>query len=534
MARSISLTSEEIASILRGNGETVSLGYFLIDYVLEGAELTTSGTRSFTIASGIIVFQEQIYRVQEETFKISSKKPNATYYVDFVVRRGYVMRNERPNDEEYFPLWQVVSDSSSEIDTTTDVRGDTGGLRFKPEFLGVIIDNLVIDGDALSNGTVTLAKLASDVTNLINSKVSSVAGKTGVVTLTASDVGLGNVTNESKTTMFNNSTFTGTTTGVNWVGEVNGSRFTVAATAPTSPTPAADDAWLDTTNATWKRYNGTTWVIIGAGAVSSVAGKTGAVTLVASDVGLGNVTNESKATMFTNSTFTGTTTGVNWSGNLNGIRYTVSATAPTSPTPVTNDIWIDTTNLLLKRYNGTTWDTIGGGGGTPDWSTITNKPTTVSGYGITDSWAQSFANLGSLPTANSTNRRRIAMVQGATGVAEVASLTVSAGATASGDVTVSLGGQDFTVAVLSTDNTATLIATKLRAATYAGWTTGGSGTTVTFTSQVPVSLPNATYSAGTTGATGSMTTTTQGVTATADTLYICMKLANDAYDWVAL
>jgi hypothetical protein len=35
-------------------------------------------------------------------------------------------------------------------------------------------------------------------------------------------------------------------------------------------------------------------------AVSSVAGKTGVVTLTSADVGLGNVTNESKATMFTN------------------------------------------------------------------------------------------------------------------------------------------------------------------------------------------------------------------------------------------
>lgn len=43
-------------------------------------------------------------------------------------------------------------------------------------------------------------------------------------------------------------------------------------------------------------------------AVASVAGRTGAVTLSPSDVSLGNVTNESKATMFTSPTFTGTTT----------------------------------------------------------------------------------------------------------------------------------------------------------------------------------------------------------------------------------
>lgn len=43
-------------------------------------------------------------------------------------------------------------------------------------------------------------------------------------------------------------------------------------------------------------------------AVTSVAGKTGAVTLSPSDVGLGNVTNESKATMLTNAALTGTPT----------------------------------------------------------------------------------------------------------------------------------------------------------------------------------------------------------------------------------
>jgi hypothetical protein len=42
--------------------------------------------------------------------------------------------------------------------------------------------------------------------------------------------------------------------------------------------------------------------------VQSVAGKTGAVTLTSSDVGLGNVTNESKATMFTNAALSGVPT----------------------------------------------------------------------------------------------------------------------------------------------------------------------------------------------------------------------------------
>lgn len=62
--------------------------------------------------------------------------------------------------------------------------------------------------------------------------------------------------------------------------------------------------------------------------VSSVAGRTGAVTLTASDVGLANVTNESKSTMFTSPTFTGTTTtGVLNSGAHTATSLSVSGTA---------------------------------------------------------------------------------------------------------------------------------------------------------------------------------------------------------------
>ena len=73
---------------------------------------------------------------------------------------------------------------------------------------------------------------------------------------------------------------------------------------PTAPTVAAsDNSTAIATTAFVKSQN----YITSAGApVQSVAGKTGAVTLTSSDVGLGNVTNESKATMFTNPTFTGT------------------------------------------------------------------------------------------------------------------------------------------------------------------------------------------------------------------------------------
>lgn len=64
-----------------------------------------------------------------------------------------------------------------------------------------------------------------------------------------------------------------------------------------------------------------------AGNVTSVAGKTGAVTLVASDVGLGNVTNESKSTMFANAALTGTPTAP-------------TATADTSTTQIASTAFV--------------------------------------------------------------------------------------------------------------------------------------------------------------------------------------------------
>lgn len=55
-------------------------------------------------------------------------------------------------------------------------------------------------------------KEIEEATNNIKVPVTSVNNKTGAVTLTKTDVGLGNVINESKATMFNNAALTGTPT----------------------------------------------------------------------------------------------------------------------------------------------------------------------------------------------------------------------------------------------------------------------------------------------------------------------------------
>ncbi|WP_226035587.1 hypothetical protein [Aquibacillus saliphilus] len=101
------------------------------------------------------------------------------------------------------------------------------------------------------------------------------------------------------------------------------------------------------------------------------------------------------------------------------------------------------------------------------------------------------------------------------GMAEVASLDLSGTVTTAGNVTVTLDGVSTNIAVALND-TAAMVADKIRATVFTGWTTGGtSGTAnVTFTSDTNGVKTDATYSVGTSaGVTGIMTTTTQGVNA---------------------
>jgi hypothetical protein len=211
------------------------------------------------------------------------------------------------------------------------------------------------------------------------------------------------------------------------------------------------------------------------------------------------------------STYDTTANGiVDNSEKVGGVAYTVSATAPSSP--ATNDVWVDATNKQLKRWTGSAWDIIGGAGGTQ----------------------VVYESLGSLPTANAGNRARTVLVTGATGAVEVDTLTITAGCTANGNVTVTLDGVAYLVALTTaSQSTAALVATAIRAGTYIGWSTGGSGATVTFTATVNGARSAPAYAVGSTGAAGSVTATTTGVAGTADVSYTCVKKADDTYDWKA-
>jgi len=93
---------------------------------------------------------------------------------------------------------------------------------------------------------------------------------------------------------------------------------------------------------------------------------------------------------------------------------------------------------------------------------------------------------------------------------EIASITFKTDASASGNITITLNGTAFNVAVASGD-TPTVVATKVRNATFDGWTTGGSGATVTFTANEVGARSATTFTdTGNTGVTATVTRTQVG------------------------
>lgn len=108
----------------------------------------------------------------------------------------------------------------------------------------------------------------------------------------------------------------------------------------------------------------------GSGAVDSVNGRTGAVLLSKSDVDLGNVENTAL------STWAGSSSIVNI-----GTLANLAVTNPISGSITGNAGTVNNGVYTNGSYPNPSWIT------SLDWSKIASKPTTLSGYGITDSVA---------------------------------------------------------------------------------------------------------------------------------------------------
>jgi hypothetical protein len=170
------------------------------------------------------------------------------------------------------------------------------------------------------------------------------SGATSVSGITAASVGLGDVTNKSETSMFSNPTVYGNITLFNnTITAVTGTENLVLSNSPT--------------------FSGTVTLAPGA----SISG------LTATSVGLGNVTNESKATMFTNPTFTGTVTGISAAAvGLGSVENTAISTFAGS----TNIVTVGTLTSQLRVNNTGGMGYPSGQGGTV--TQITNRTTAVT------------------------------------------------------------------------------------------------------------------------------------------------------------
>jgi len=105
----------------------------------------------------------------------------------------------------------------------------------------------------------------------------------------------------------------------------------------------------------------------------------------------------------------------------------------------------------------------------------------------------------------------IYIVLASNGVVELDTLTVTSIPTVAGNVTITLNGAPTTVALILTDNTTDLVATKIRNTVFTGWTTGGSASVVTFTKATVGTNTTPTFSAGATGVAATIVVTTAGV-----------------------
>ena len=168
-------------------------------------------------------------------------------------------------------------------------------------------------------GTVSgITKAAFGLDNVTNeSKATMFASPafTGTVTgVTKAMVGLGNVTNESKSTLFSSPTFSGIPLAPTATAGTNTQQVATTAFVSTAVANLVDTApeALNTLNELAAalgddvNYSTTITTALGLKAPLADPAFTGTVSgVTATHVGLGDVTNESKATMFTGPTFTG-------------------------------------------------------------------------------------------------------------------------------------------------------------------------------------------------------------------------------------
>ena len=239
--------------------------------------------------------------------------------------------------------------------------------------------NVDVNGIISVPTVTTVSGNAGTVTNGVYT-TGSYANPSWITSLAASKVGLGNVTNESKTTMFASPTFTGTVSGI---------------------TSAMVGLGNVTNESKATMFNNPTFT----GTISGFSAS-------ADSVGLGNVTNESKSTMFTSPTFTTPNIGVATATSINNIFLTAVATSAritaTNNTTITLPSTTGTVALDNQvHYIGTTSITYNRASASQTLSGVSidgNAATVTNGVYTTDTGSVTNTMLaGSIANAKLTN-----------------------------------------------------------------------------------------------------------------------------------
>jgi len=195
----------------------------------------------------------------------------------------------------------LVSGSSQVVLQSADKTGFTGATSITT--LGTIATG-VWNGTAIAN-----ANLANDG-----------------ITIDGADISLGGSVTTLQLGSTSSTALAGDTTTIT-SGQASAITANTAKTGITSGQASAITA--NTAKISYNSTASTKLATIAEGAdvnvVDSVAGKTGTVTLVKGDVGLGNVDNESKSTMFSAAALTGNSTAVTQADNDNSTKIATTA-----------------------------------------------------------------------------------------------------------------------------------------------------------------------------------------------------------------
>lgn len=158
------------------------------------------------------------------------------------------------------------------------------------------------------------------------------------------------------------------------------------------------------------------------------------------------------------------------------------------------------------------------GGGMVVWARVDHTKMTGGEIDVSGMKAGDIIPAGTMVKYNGPGKKvEIITADGVAGVAQVETLTVTSGATASGNISVTLGGGSVVnIAVTATENTADKVATKVAAGSYTGWTAKAEGDVVTFTCSTVGPKTAGKVDFASTGANGKMAVTKAGVAASGE------------------